>query len=507
MKWEKVNLKVEATGRGRRGGTAGPGNRWGHTCNALKRGRFLYVFGGYGNQDDRQTNEVHVFDTVKQSWSKPMVKGTPPSPRDSHTCTTVGTSLYVFGGTDGRSVLQDLYILDTVTNTWGKPKVNGEIPAPREGHSAALIGTNIFIFGGCGRSLDDEEDIYFNDLHMLDTVRLQWSKVDTKGKPPVPRDSHTCSTYESKLIVLGGTMEWRELQTAGEVLTPRAGHAAVTIGKLIFVFGGFSDNRKLFSDLHMLDLGTGMWSKVAVDGKGPSPRFSLAGDCVMGGFLVFIGGCNDNLVALDDMYYLDTEMQSEKSQSEKSEKFSMRKELKRKRQETQSLRSPVSEKGTVSAIVAAMNPSVDATNLSSLALLSHPGPSLRSSFYDFKPSEERVFEAKITNVFHYGYTIESVVDGKPLRGLLFCYKPGFANAAHAYLTKKKLDLNGGISLTKQNQSADSRLDKTNLPETSASTDSASAHNACYRETQLMDPTCITDHPQHLVVNATGQLVS
>ncbi|KAH7278114.1 hypothetical protein KP509_38G025100 [Ceratopteris richardii] len=458
MKWEKVNLKVEATGRGRRGGTAGPGNRWGHTCNALKRGRFLYVFGGYGNQDDRQTNEVHVFDTVKQSWSKPMVKGTPPSPRDSHTCTTVGTSLYVFGGTDGRSVLQDLYILDTVTNTWGKPKVNGEIPAPREGHSAALIGTNIFIFGGCGRSLDDEEDIYFNDLHMLDTVRLQWSKVDTKGKPPVPRDSHTCSTYESKLIVLGGedssnsllgdvqildtsTMEWRELQTAGEVLTPRAGHAAVTIGKLIFVFGGFSDNRKLFSDLHMLDLGTGMWSKVAVDGKGPSPRFSLAGDCVMGGFLVFIGGCNDNLVALDDMYYLDT------------------------------------------------------------------GPSLRSSFYDFKPSEERVFEAKITNVFHYGYTIESVVDGKPLRGLLFCYKPGFANAAHAYLTKKKLDLNGGISLTKQNQSADSRLDKTNLPETSASTDSASAHNACYRETQLMDPTCITDHPQHLVVNATGQLVS
>jgi hypothetical protein len=42
-----------------------------------------------------------------------MVKGTPPSPRDSHTCTTVGQRLFVFGGTDGTSPLKDLHILDT----------------------------------------------------------------------------------------------------------------------------------------------------------------------------------------------------------------------------------------------------------------------------------------------------------------------------------------------------------------------------------------------------------
>ena len=42
-----------------------------------------------------------------------MVKGRAPSPRDSHSCNTVGTSLFVFGGTDGKTPLQDLYILDT----------------------------------------------------------------------------------------------------------------------------------------------------------------------------------------------------------------------------------------------------------------------------------------------------------------------------------------------------------------------------------------------------------
>ena len=42
-----------------------------------------------------------------------MIKGTPPIPRDSHSCTTVGDNLYVFGGTDGMNPLRDLHILDT----------------------------------------------------------------------------------------------------------------------------------------------------------------------------------------------------------------------------------------------------------------------------------------------------------------------------------------------------------------------------------------------------------
>lgn len=41
---------------------------------------------------------------------------------------------------------------------------------------------------------------------------------------------------------------------------------------------------------------------------GPSARFSAAGDCLdpNKGILVFIGGCNASLEALDDMFYLYT---------------------------------------------------------------------------------------------------------------------------------------------------------------------------------------------------------
>ncbi len=53
---------------------------------------------------------------------------------------------------------------------------------------------------------------------------------------------------------------------------------------------------------------TGAWMKATTTGEGPSQRFSLAGDVVddKKGILFFIGGCNETLEALDDMYYLET---------------------------------------------------------------------------------------------------------------------------------------------------------------------------------------------------------
>ncbi|BFI26818.1 Rab9 effector protein with kelch motifs [Marchantia polymorpha subsp. ruderalis] len=453
MKWERVQVKVKAkeTPDGkkpavRRGGAHGPGRKWGHTCNAVKSGRLLYVFGGYG-RDDCQTNDVHVFDTTKQTWSKPMVKGTAPTPRDSHTCTTVGSKLFVFGGTDGNSPLKDLHILDTVTNQWSTPITKGDGPAAREGHSAALIGTRLFVFGGCGRSPDDMEETYFNDLYILETTTFQWTKAATLGTAPAPRDSHTCSSYRNTFIVLGGedssnsylsdiyvldadTLVWKELRTTGQKLIPRAGHTTVALGKYLFVFGGFTDDRKLFDDLHVLHVESGVWTKATTTGEGPSPRFSLAGDCAdpEKGILLFLGGCNENLEALEDMYYLDTDMKVEVSHGDpKPEKLSLRKELKRKQQEQ--FMTP--EKGKEGIV---LDDSFRST------LTSTPtGAMSKMAFQDFKPMIDKSFEAKVTDVFHYGYSVETNIDGKQLRGLLFSYKPGYYSAVHNHLTKKKVN--------------------------------------------------------------------
>ncbi|KAL1531723.1 leucine-zipper-like transcriptional regulator 1 [Salvia divinorum] len=313
MRWERVEAN----------GGNGPGARRGHTCNAVEGGKRLYVFGGCGN-DQRYTNRVQVLDTVKMVWSEPRVKGEPPIPRDSHSCTTVGDDLFVFGGTDGEKPLNDLHILETSSNTWIVPKVRGRAPKPRSDHSAAFVGKKLFIFGGCGKH--DEE---YNDLHTLDTGTLswKWTRVFPVGtRRPCKRNSHTCTAWENKIIIIGGhdssgtcisdvhildtdTLRWSKLKTTGPPLPPRAGHTSICLGKSLFVFAGFSTEWNLYNDIRMLNIETGAWTDVWTVGPSPSDRLCLAGDSLdpaMRDVLVFLGGCKKDNFVLDDMYFLHT---------------------------------------------------------------------------------------------------------------------------------------------------------------------------------------------------------
>ncbi|KAJ6418456.1 hypothetical protein OIU84_001759 [Salix udensis] len=433
MRWERVQQQQQLQQGVAIEELNGPGKRWGHTCNSIKGGRFLYVFGGYG-KDNCQTNQVHVFDTVNQTWSQPMLNGTLPVPRDSHSCTNVGENLYVFGGTDGTNPLKDLRILDTSSHTWISPNVRGDGPDAREGHSASLVGKRLFIFGGCGKSSDNSHEIYYNDLYILNTETFVWKKAITTGTPPSARDSHSCSSWRDKIIVIGGedghdyylsdvyildteTLVWKELNTSGQRLPPRAGHSTVSFGKNLFVFGGFTDAQNLYDDLHMLDVETGIWNMVMTTGDGPSARFSVAGDCLdplKGGVLVFIGGCNKSLEALEDMYYLYTDLTRVQDEW-RLEKLSLKKQLKLKCQE-QNLSSSFHEK-----VLARIDTNSDFHH----TLLSYAQPGRENSPLNQTQCHhgKKTFQAKVTESLSHGYTIETIVDGKLLHGILFSNKP------------------------------------------------------------------------------------
>ncbi|EFJ05493.1 hypothetical protein SELMODRAFT_431513 [Selaginella moellendorffii] len=307
-------------------------------------------FSGYG-QDECQTNDVHVFDFGMYTWSKPVMKGTHPSPRDSHSSTAVGSKLYVFGGTNGISPLDDLFVLDNATNTSGKPDVFGDVPALREGHSASLISDNLFVFGG---------------------YTFVWKKISTAGVSPIPQDSHTCSSYKNCFVVMGDedggnpeTMAWREVKTTGAELMPRAGHTKISHGKYL--------------------ASTGVWATSNPSGSRPSPRFSLAGDSVDAerGILFVYEGCR-LLLLMTLLPFLTIwlpffceEMLREKDPSE---------------------------------------------------------PKLSMQFQaHVQPLGKKMFEARESDVFNYGYRLEASISGKLFCGLLFSYKPGFAQAVQSYM--------------------------------------------------------------------------
>ncbi|WZY98174.1 hypothetical protein YC2023_070503 [Brassica napus] len=415
MRWERV--RQQQVGLGESSCYGGPGKRWGHTCNAIKGGSFLYVFGGYG-KDNCQTNQVHVFDSAKQIWTQPIISGTPPPPRDSHTCTTVGDNLLVFGA----------------SHTWKCQSVRGEGPEAREGHSATLVGKRLFVFGGCGKSSDINDEIYYNDLYVLNTETYVWKRAVTIGNPPSARDSHTCSSWKNKIVVIGGedghdyylsdvhildtdTFMWKELNTSGQLLTPRAGHVTVSLGRNLYVFGGFTDAQNLYDDLYVLDVETGVWSKVLTMGEGPSARFSSAGACLdpqKAGFLVFVGGCNKSLEALDDMFYLHTGLGYDARLDQSVGSMSLKKQLKLKCQE-QSHANPLYDNSLVR-----IN-------------MDHQGRGnfgMNTGQFD---QGKMMFHARVTETFPVGYSIETMIDGKVLRGVL--KRPAMSNGDQANTSK------------------------------------------------------------------------
>ncbi|THU62138.1 hypothetical protein C4D60_Mb01t01980 [Musa balbisiana] len=440
MWWELVHADAEAEettdqGASEVGGICGPGVRWGHTCNAVRGGRYLYVFGGYG-RDNCQTNDVHVFDTVQQSWSKPMLKGVPPSPRDSHSCTTVGDKLFVFGGTDGKNPLKDMHILDTSSNTWIVPNLNGEGPDAREGHTAVLVDKRLFIFGGCGKSVTHEEK-YFNDLYILDTGKfsqsiflnfviisnlevpvlygivetLTWERAVTSGTPPSARDCHSCSSWKNKIIVLGGedssdfyladvhilnadTLAWEPMKTAGKIFPPRAGHTTVALGSNLFVFGGFTDARNLYDDLYVLNVGN------PLNIESSALLFDLLPD------MPVLNGLCDQRPA----------------------KLSIRRELRKKCRQDY-LPSQRILKNNYFLKKQMISGSLHADHL-------RETDQAGTMVSDLKPTGEITFEARVTNSNKYGYAIETIIDGKLLHGMLFSCTSNLSQDNHGYHKKR-----------------------------------------------------------------------
>lgn len=109
-------------------------------------------------------------------WDKLLTSGPAPFGRAYHSACAIGSKIYVFGGYNSRATLQDLYILDTgiiriyyfeITIiedlNWYNPMTTGTIPSPRFEHSMVAVGVYIYLFGG-GNSLS-----WLNELFIFDT--------------------------------------------------------------------------------------------------------------------------------------------------------------------------------------------------------------------------------------------------------------------------------------------------------------------------------------------------
>ena len=128
---------------------------------AAQIGEKAYLWGGRSQnlkKSGRKTlqSEVEIFDSFYETWSKKHVNGVAPPGQVDGACTVVSETLYHFGGNDGHSWYNTLHSLDTVALDWrelhGHTKNPAEQPMPKSGCGLVTYAdaTSLFLLAGYG---------------------------------------------------------------------------------------------------------------------------------------------------------------------------------------------------------------------------------------------------------------------------------------------------------------------------------------------------------------------
>lgn len=103
--------------------------------------------------------------------------------RSKHTVVSYKDAIYVFGGDNGKSMLNDLIRFDVKDKSWGRAFATGLPPAPRYHHSAVVHGSSMFVFGGYTGDIHSNSNLTNkNDLFEYKFQNGQWLEWKFIGK-------------------------------------------------------------------------------------------------------------------------------------------------------------------------------------------------------------------------------------------------------------------------------------------------------------------------------------
>lgn len=249
--------------------------------------------------------------------------------RSKHTLVAWGDLLYVFGGDNGKRMLNDLLRFDVKENSWGRVVTTGSPPAPRYHHSAVVFATSMFVFGGYTGDIYSNSNLRNkNDLFEYRFHTGQWIEWKVTGCTPVARSAHGAVVYKNSMWIFAGydgnarlndmwniglsdpTPSWTEVVQIGKK-PPTCCNFPVAVAKdSMFVFSGQS-GAKITNDLFQFHFVEKKWTRITTEHllKGTSPPPSrryghtmVAHDTHL---YVFGGAADSNLP--NDLYWYDLE--------------------------------------------------------------------------------------------------------------------------------------------------------------------------------------------------------
>ncbi|KXZ55710.1 hypothetical protein GPECTOR_2g1260 [Gonium pectorale] len=175
----------------------------------------IYLFGGTEPVSGLCYNDLKALDPSTWTWSDVEL---------------------VYGGAGYQGPMQDVWIYNTLQNGWSRPAIAGEQPAAREMHTGCMVdSTTMLVYGGRGAEFK-----VLCDAALFDAKLMRWTAIEPT---PFSRCAHSS-------IVLPACEQPSDTATGGSVPNTSTqqpqqaggteGSSASGGGSRVLIYGGYS---------------------------------------------------------------------------------------------------------------------------------------------------------------------------------------------------------------------------------------------------------------------------
>ncbi|XP_064461375.1 leucine-zipper-like transcriptional regulator 1 [Ornithodoros turicata] len=278
------------------------------------------------------TLDFGPFETVHRWRQMPNCDEFVGARRSKHTVVAYKDAIYVFGGDNGKQMLNDLLRFDVRDKSWGRAFTTGCPPAPRYHHSGVVHEKSMFVFGGYTGDIHSNSNLANkNDLFEYNFTTGQWSEWKFEGRMPVPRSAHGAAVYDGKLWIfagydgnarlndmwsvslLGDSRTWEEVPQRGDCPPTCCNFPVAVARDSMFVFSGQS-GAKITNSLFQFHFKTKFWARISTEHilrGAPAPPTRRYGHTMVAfdRHLYVFGGTADNTLP-NDLHCFDLDSQT-----------------------------------------------------------------------------------------------------------------------------------------------------------------------------------------------------
>ena len=254
--------------------------------------------------------------------------------RSKHTMVAWDDRVYVFGGDNGKKMLNDFLVSHVRDSSWARVVYTGQPPAPRYHHSAVVFNNSMFIFGGYTGDINSNSNLRNkNDLHEYCFTTSQW--VDwsdkIKGVLPPARSAHGAAVYNNKLWIFAGydgntrlndmwaidltspNPQWEQINQSGDSPPTCCNFPVAVVDDSMYVFSGQS-GAKITNNLYEFKFLQRCWVRIPTehslrtDASPPQRRYGHS-MVAFGQRLYVFGGAADGILD-NEVHCFDVSSQS-----------------------------------------------------------------------------------------------------------------------------------------------------------------------------------------------------